>query len=170
MQRLFSPLIRQLLRQPKQCSFQGIVQAISSRTACSPVWQRGQLTSAMNTKVYYSCSRHPPSSLWRIQANGWWHQYHTSHTHTYNVMFYNRPLFHAAQTRSVSYGKRGKPKTVKAVAKRFMRTGSGKLKYWPAGKHHNMLAKSCKRRRQLRKARYANKTQLKTLNKMLSGW
>lgn len=65
---------------------------------------------------------------------------------------------------------KGKLKTVKAVAKRFHRTGSGKLKYWPAGKVHNMLAKSNKRRRQLRKPKYATKTQLKTLNKMISGW
>lgn len=76
-----------------------------------------------------------------------------------------------AQVRTVTkYSKLGKWKTVKAVAKRFIRTGSGKLKYWPAGKHHNMLAKSRKRSRQLRKARYVNKTQLKTLNKMISGW
>ena len=66
--------------------------------------------------------------------------------------------------------RRGKKKTVKAVAKRFHRTGSGKLKYWPAGKVHNMLAKSRNHRQRLRKPRYANKTQLKTLNKMLSGW
>ncbi len=71
---------------------------------------------------------------------------------------------------AVTYSKRGKRKTVKAVAKRFIRTGSGKLKYWPAGKTHNMLAKRPSKRRQLRKARYANKTQLKTLNKMISGW
>lgn len=68
------------------------------------------------------------------------------------------------------FGKRGKLKTCKAVAKRFLRTGSGKLKYWPAGKVHNMLAKSRKRRRQLRKPRYVDKTRLKILNKMLSGW
>ncbi len=75
------------------------------------------------------------------------------------------------QVRTVTkYSKLGKRKTVKSVAKRFIRTGSGKLKYWPAGKVHNMLAKSRKRRLQLRKARYANKTQLKTLNKMISGW
>ncbi len=75
------------------------------------------------------------------------------------------------QVRTVTkYSKLGKRKTVKSVAKRFMRTGTGKLKYWPAGKVHNMLAKSRKKRLQLRKARYATKTQLKTLNKMISGW
>lgn len=66
--------------------------------------------------------------------------------------------------------RRGKKKTVKAVTARFRRTGSGKLKYWPAGHVHNMLSKSWNRRRNLRKPRYANKTQLKTLNKMISGW
>ena len=76
-----------------------------------------------------------------------------------------------SQTRNiVIFSKLGKRKTCKAVAKRFCRTGSGKLKYWPAGKTHNMLAKSNKKRRQLRKARYVNKTQLKMLNKMISGW
>lgn len=66
--------------------------------------------------------------------------------------------------------RRGKKKSVKAVSKRFHRTGSGKLKYWPAGRVHNMLAKSRNHRRRLRKPRYATKTQLKTLNKMISGW
>lgn len=66
--------------------------------------------------------------------------------------------------------RRGKKKSVKAVAKRFHRTGSGKLKYWPAGKVHNMLSKSRNHRRRLCKPRYASKIQLKTLNKMISGW
>lgn len=60
-------------------------------------------------------------------------------------------------------------KTVKAVAKRFRRTGSGKLKFWPAGNVHNLLSKSHNYRRRVKKARYVNKTQLKTLNKMLIG-
>ena len=64
---------------------------------------------------------------------------------------------------------RGKRKTVKAVAKRFTRTGSGALKYWRAGKNHKMIVKSGRARRNLRKPRYANRTQLKMLNKMLSG-
>ena len=75
------------------------------------------------------------------------------------------------QTRGVvNYSKKGKKKTVKAVAKRFHRTGSGKLKYWPAGKVHNMLSKSRNHRRSLCKPRYASKIQLKTLNKMIAGW
>lgn len=70
----------------------------------------------------------------------------------------------------VKCSKRGKRKTVKAVAKRFYRTGSGKLKYWPAGHVHNMLSKSFNKRRNLRKPRYASKIQMKTLNKMIAGW
>ncbi len=73
--------------------------------------------------------------------------------------------------RWVNYSKnRGKKKSVKAVTKRFHRTGSGKLKYWPAGKVHNMLCKSYNHRQSLRKPRYATKIQLKTLNKMIAGW
>lgn len=66
--------------------------------------------------------------------------------------------------------KKGKRKTCKAVAKRFIRTGKGKLKRWRCGYHHNQTKKSSRRRRFLRKPTYASKTQLKTLNKMLNGW
>lgn len=69
----------------------------------------------------------------------------------------------------VKHSKLGKMKTVKAVAKRFRRTGSGKLKFWPPGNTHNLLSKSHDRKCRIRKARYVNKTQLKTLNKMLIG-
>lgn len=69
----------------------------------------------------------------------------------------------------VKHSKLGKMKTVKAVAKRFRRTGSGKLKFWPPGNVHNLLSKSHNYRRRVRKARYVSKTQLKTLNKMLIG-
>ena len=69
----------------------------------------------------------------------------------------------------VKHSKLGKMKTVKAVAKRFRRTGSGKLKFWPPGNVHNLLSKSHDRKCRIRKARYVNKTQLKTLNKMLIG-
>ncbi len=66
--------------------------------------------------------------------------------------------------------KKGKRKTCKAVAKRFIRTGKGKLKRWRCGYHHNRTKKSGRRKRFLRKPTYASKTQLKTLNKMLNGW
>ena len=69
----------------------------------------------------------------------------------------------------VKHSKLGKMKTVKAVAKRFRRTGSGKLKYWPPGNVHNLLSKSHGFKCRVRKPRYVNKTQLKTLNKMLNG-
>ena len=79
--------------------------------------------------------------------------------------------FPLVQQRSVvTFSKRrGKKKTVKAVAKRFKRTGSGKLKYWKSGKNHKMYRKSKRSRRELRKPCYVTKTQLKTLNKMLAG-
>ena len=70
----------------------------------------------------------------------------------------------------VKHSKLGKMKTVKAVAKRFRRTGSGKLKYWPPGNVHNLLSKSHGFKCRVRRPRYVNKTQLKTLNKMLNGW
>ena len=66
--------------------------------------------------------------------------------------------------------KLGKRKTCKAVAKRFLRTGKGKLKRWRAGKSHNMMSKGKKRSRQLRKPTCVSKQQLKLLNKMLNGW
>lgn len=80
------------------------------------------------------------------------------------------PVVNYIPTRSVvGFSKKGKRKTVKAVAKRFKRTGTGQLKYWRPGKNHCMMAKSGRASRELRKPRYANKTQLKMLNKMLSG-
>ena len=69
----------------------------------------------------------------------------------------------------VKHSKLGKMKTVKAVAKRFRRTGSGKLKFWPPGNVHNLLSKSHNRKCRIRRPRYASKTQAKTLNKMLIG-
>ena len=69
-----------------------------------------------------------------------------------------------------TFSKKGKRKTCKAVAKRFVRTGKGKLKRWRCGKHHNQTKKTNRRKRFLRKPTYASKTQLKKLNKMLNGW
>ena len=93
----------------------------------------------------------------------------TSHgvTQTRSIVRYS---WHSGRRTVVRCGKRGKRKTCKAVAKRFRRTGSGNLKYWPAGKSHRMLVKSRKRRLQLRKKRYTTSVQLKTLNKMLAGY
>ena len=97
-------------------------------------------------------------SLGRISHNA---------TQTRSIVRYS---WHSGRRTVVRCGKRGKRKTCKAVAKRFRRTGSGNLKYWPAGKSHRMLVKSHKRRLQLRKKRYTSKVQLKTLNKMLAGY
>lgn len=72
--------------------------------------------------------------------------------------------------RITTVSKKGKRKTCKAVAKRFIRTGKGKLKRWRCGKHHNQSKKRNRRKRFLRKPTYVSKTQLKTLNKMLNGW
>lgn len=80
-------------------------------------------------------------------------------------------MFPLIQHRNVVFcSKLGKRKTVKAVAKRFKRTGTGKLKYWKSGKNHKMLAKTKRSSRELRKPCYVTNTQLKTLNKMLAGW
>lgn len=81
------------------------------------------------------------------------------------------PLANLVSQRGITMvSKKGKRKTCKAVAKRFIRTGKGKLKRWRCGKHHNQTKKSGRRKRFLRKPTYASKTQLKTLNKMLNGW
>lgn len=82
-----------------------------------------------------------------------------------------QPLANLVFQRGITMvSKKGKRKTCKAVAKRFIRTGKGKLKRWRCGKHHNQTKKSSRRKRFLRKPTYASKTQLKTLNKMLNGW
>ncbi len=86
-----------------------------------------------------------------------------------DIKSFGLPIWNKLWSRDVVVGKKGKRKTVKAVAKRFRRTGSGALKYWRAGKNHKMIVKSGRARRNLRKPRYVNKTQLKLLNKMLSG-
>lgn len=75
-------------------------------------------------------------------------------------------------TRSLTYCSRrkGKRKTVKAVIRRFRRTGSGKWKRWQAGKNHFNSKKRYKRRARLRRYVICNKQQTKLLNKMVNGW
>ena len=158
------------------------------RVKLSPIWISNHRTIVTVTNCvcinlslpsYNVCSR-LDSPLRSVQVQG----YNTivnalrANTPTGNVRLTNKlgsGYSPSSQTLTqvrhvVKYSKLGKRKTVKAVAKRFHRTGSGKLKYWPAGKVHNMLAKSRDRRRKLRKAKYVSKTQLKILNKMISGW
>lgn len=75
-------------------------------------------------------------------------------------------------TRTITYYSRrkGKRKTVKAVVRRFRRTGSGKWKRWQAGKNHFNSKKTSKRRSRLRRYVICNKQQTKMLNKMVNGW
>ncbi len=71
---------------------------------------------------------------------------------------------------AVFWSKKGKRKTVKAVAKRFKRLPCGRLLRWRAGKNHNMRKKSCNQRRRLRKPVIVKGRQLRKLNRMISGW
>ncbi|XIF20336.1 MAG: 50S ribosomal protein L35 [Acetilactobacillus jinshanensis] len=60
-----------------------------------------------------------------------------------------------------------KMKTNRAIAKRFKRTASGKLKSGHAKTSHRFHGKTKKQRRQLRGTRMANKTVSNTYNKLL---
>ena len=60
-----------------------------------------------------------------------------------------------------------KMKTHRGAAKRFKKTGSGKLKRAKAFKRHILTKKSQKRKRNLRKAGYVSVTQEKTMKKLL---
>jgi len=60
-----------------------------------------------------------------------------------------------------------KMKTHRGAAKRFRKTGTGKLKRAKAFKSHILTKKSSKTKRNLRKAGYVSKTQEKTMKKLL---
>lgn len=60
-----------------------------------------------------------------------------------------------------------KVKTKKAAAKRFKKTGSGKLVRMKANKSHILNKKTTKRKRLLRKDTVINKTNEKTMKKVL---
>jgi large subunit ribosomal protein L35 len=60
-----------------------------------------------------------------------------------------------------------KIKTNKSAAKRFKKTGTGKLKRMKAYKSHILTKKSTKRKRNLRKATIADATKVKILKKMM---
>lgn len=60
-----------------------------------------------------------------------------------------------------------KMKTSSAAAKRFSKTGNGKLKRMKAGKQHILTKKSTKTKRNLRKATLVNKTSEKNMKKIL---
>ena len=60
-----------------------------------------------------------------------------------------------------------KMKTHKGAAKRFRKTGTGKLKRAKAFKSHILTKKSTKRKRNLRKATIADATNVKNMKKVL---
>ena len=60
-----------------------------------------------------------------------------------------------------------KMKTQKGAAKRFRKTGTGKLKIANALKSHILTKKSAKRKRNLRKCAYVSTTQEKAMKKLL---
>ena len=60
-----------------------------------------------------------------------------------------------------------KMKTHKGAAKRFRKTGTGKLKRAKAFKSHILTKKSAKRKRNLRKGTYVSTTQEKAMKKLL---
>ncbi|SHI00160.1 50S ribosomal protein L35 [Clostridium grantii] len=60
-----------------------------------------------------------------------------------------------------------KMKTHRGAAKRFKKTGTGKLKRSKAFKSHILTKKSSKRKRNLRKATTVSATQVKTMKKLL---
>ena len=61
----------------------------------------------------------------------------------------------------------GKMKTHRGSAKRFKRTGSGKLKRYKAYKRHITGKKSPKRIRQLRKSTLVSKSDMKRIGNMI---
>lgn len=60
-----------------------------------------------------------------------------------------------------------KLKTSRAAAKRFKKTGTGKLKRMKAYKSHILTKKSTKRKRNLRKATVADAANVKAMKKIL---
>ena len=60
-----------------------------------------------------------------------------------------------------------KIKTSRAAAKRFKKTGTGKLKRMKAYKSHILTKKSTKRKRNLRHATIADETNVKNMKKIL---
>ena len=60
-----------------------------------------------------------------------------------------------------------KMKTHKGAAKRFRKTGTGKLKRAKAFKSHILTKKSTKRKRNLRKAAMTDSTNVKNMKKIL---
>ncbi|MBP3237948.1 MAG: 50S ribosomal protein L35 [Lachnospiraceae bacterium] len=60
-----------------------------------------------------------------------------------------------------------KMKTSSSAAKRFSKTGTGKLKRMKAGKQHILTKKSTKLKRDLRKSTMTDETNVKNMKKIL---
>lgn len=60
-----------------------------------------------------------------------------------------------------------KIKTSKSAAKRFKKTGTGKLKRMKAYKSHILTKKTTKRKRNLRKATITDATKVKNMKKIM---
>lgn len=60
-----------------------------------------------------------------------------------------------------------KMKTKRAAAKRFKKTGTGKLMRFKANKRHILTKKSTKRKRNLRQPIVADETNVKTMKKIM---
>ncbi len=60
-----------------------------------------------------------------------------------------------------------KLKTNRGAAKRFKKTGTGKVKVKRAFARHILTKKASKRKRGLRKAKYVDKTQTKNVRKLV---
>ena len=58
-------------------------------------------------------------------------------------------------------------KTSRAAAKRFHKTGTGKLKRMKAYKSHILTKKTAKRKRNLRKPAMTDKTNVKNMKKLM---
>ena len=61
-----------------------------------------------------------------------------------------------------------KIKTNRAAAKRFKKTGTGKLKRMKAYKSHILTKKTTKKKRELRKATIVDSTNVKNMKKILT--
>ena len=61
-----------------------------------------------------------------------------------------------------------KLKTHRGAAKRFKKTGTGKIKRWRANKSHLLTGKSPKRKRRLRSATLVDKTDKNRIKRMLA--
>ena len=59
-------------------------------------------------------------------------------------------------------------KTSSAAKKRFVKKGNGKIKVGRASRRHLLTRKTAKRKRQLRRALYVHRSQIKTISSLLA--